>query len=94
MLEADKLISDIWEWDFNIADRSQSVSYAVVPLFSWLTYGWNVKLPHRSALTINQREDTLCAFSLTLVHVSCTVPGEASGWYAEVRELLSYFETY
>lgn len=98
MLEADKLISDIWEWDFNLADRSQCIVRrgSSLPLDYLLSVcGWNVKLPHRSALTINEREDALlCVLSLCLVHVSPTTPGKAYGWYTEPRELLSYFKVF
>lgn len=81
MLEADKLISYMWEWDFNLAGRSQGiVRWCSSVLLDYLlsACGWNVKLPHRSAVTISQREDILCASSLALVHVSSSVRGRAA----------------
>lgn len=95
MLEADKLISDIWEWDFNLADCSQCIVHCCssFPLNYLLSVcGWNVKLPHRSALTINESKDNLlCALSLGLVHISSTAPGKAFE-YIEPRESLRYFK--
>lgn len=70
---------------------------AVSPLFLWITYClcWDEMLTHRSALTISEREDSLCAFlSLGLVPVFSTAPGKAYGWNTEPRELLSYFKIF